>query len=253
MSRTCTLGMTARHSTLFTLASGQSGLGFYTTQRDAAVDHGEWRPTAEPERPGYVGFHIWAGYSFSPNASWEQLVREFLEVKSDPEMLQTFVNTVLGETFEESYHRELEASDLMKRRESFEDGVCPDGVLLLTMGVDVQDDRLAFGVYGWSEGEHCWRISSGEIDGNPTRDEPWEQLLTIIDHEWPTAGGKALKIAQVAVDSGGHCTSEVYGFARENRQRGVMGAAGGRRGAVADQGWVQPVEWGAAGFGALRA
>ena len=28
--------MTARHSTLFTLGSGQSGLGFYTTQRDAA-------------------------------------------------------------------------------------------------------------------------------------------------------------------------------------------------------------------------
>jgi hypothetical protein len=28
--------MTARHSTLFTLESGNSGLGFYTTQRDAA-------------------------------------------------------------------------------------------------------------------------------------------------------------------------------------------------------------------------
>jgi len=29
--------MTARHSTLFTLESGNSGLGFYTTQRDAAA------------------------------------------------------------------------------------------------------------------------------------------------------------------------------------------------------------------------
>jgi len=29
--------MTARHSTLFTLGSGHSGLGFYTTQRDAAT------------------------------------------------------------------------------------------------------------------------------------------------------------------------------------------------------------------------
>jgi hypothetical protein len=33
----CTSGMTARHSTLFTLRSGQSGLGFYTTRRDAAL------------------------------------------------------------------------------------------------------------------------------------------------------------------------------------------------------------------------
>ena len=29
--------MTARHSPLFTLRSGQSGLGFYTTRRDAAL------------------------------------------------------------------------------------------------------------------------------------------------------------------------------------------------------------------------
>jgi hypothetical protein len=33
----CASGMTARHSTLFTLWSGNSGLEFYTTQRDAAA------------------------------------------------------------------------------------------------------------------------------------------------------------------------------------------------------------------------
>jgi hypothetical protein len=33
---TCAPGMTARHSPLFTLRSGQSGLGIYTSQRDAA-------------------------------------------------------------------------------------------------------------------------------------------------------------------------------------------------------------------------
>jgi hypothetical protein len=31
--------MTGRHSTLFTLESGQSGPGFYTTQRDAALEN----------------------------------------------------------------------------------------------------------------------------------------------------------------------------------------------------------------------
>lgn len=33
--------MTARHSTLFTLESGDSVLGFYTTQRDAALGFGD--------------------------------------------------------------------------------------------------------------------------------------------------------------------------------------------------------------------
>jgi ferredoxin len=32
--------MTARHSPLFTLESGKSGLGFYTSQRDAAEEAG---------------------------------------------------------------------------------------------------------------------------------------------------------------------------------------------------------------------
>jgi transposase len=36
--------MTARHFTLFTLGSGQSGLGFYTTQRDAAKTFRSWNP-----------------------------------------------------------------------------------------------------------------------------------------------------------------------------------------------------------------
>jgi hypothetical protein len=34
---TCASRMTARHSPLFTLRSGQSGLGIYTSQRDAAL------------------------------------------------------------------------------------------------------------------------------------------------------------------------------------------------------------------------
>ena len=32
--------MTTRHSTLFTLGAGKSGLSFYTTQRDAAKEQG---------------------------------------------------------------------------------------------------------------------------------------------------------------------------------------------------------------------
>jgi len=35
--------MTARHSPLFTLESGQSGLGFYTSGRDAAGAQRRWR------------------------------------------------------------------------------------------------------------------------------------------------------------------------------------------------------------------
>jgi phage terminase large subunit GpA-like protein len=63
------------------------------------IERGEWR--AQGEFTGHASFHIWAAYSSSPNASWSQLVQEFLDAKSDPLKLKTFVNTVLGETWQE--------------------------------------------------------------------------------------------------------------------------------------------------------
>ncbi|MGA1718783.1 MAG: terminase gpA endonuclease subunit, partial [Aquiluna sp.] len=72
------------------------------------VERGEWRPTA-PGNGRHVGFHIWAAYSYSPNATWPNLVEEFLDAKNDAEQLKTFVNTVLGETWEDEYASKIGA------------------------------------------------------------------------------------------------------------------------------------------------
>ena len=185
------------------------------------VDRGEWRPTQPSESPGYVGFHLWAGYSYSPNATWEQLVREFLEVKSNPEQLRTFVNVVLGETWEENYSSKVNAEGLMERVEQYERGVVPDGVLCLTAGVDVQDNRLAVSIWGYGKDEEAWLIEHTEIWGDPTRTELWKQLDVLIEGEYPRADGKKLKVLAACVDSGGHCTAEVYSYCRTPR-RGQM-------------------------------
>ena len=204
------------------------------------VERGEWRATATAEAPGLVGFHLWAAYSFSPNASWEQLVREFLEVKGDRDQLRTFVNTALGETFEEDYASSQSPEALMSRREEYEPGTCPEGVLLLTCGVDVQGgggsigERLAVSVWGWGKGEEAWLVWHQEIYGDPTQGEVWAQLDTVIDATWTRACGGELKITQTAIDSGGHATHEVYAYARERRARGVVAVKGSSvRGAVA--------------------
>lgn len=197
------------------------------------VERGEWRATAKSDSPGLVGYHLWAAYSYSPNASWEQLVREFLEVKSDRDQLRTFINTVLGEPFEDDATAKLSPDGLIARREEYAPGTCPEGVTLLTSGVDVQDNRLAVSVWGWGRGEEAWLIWHQEIHGDPTRDEVWEQLDTVLAAGWPAAGGGELKIAAMGVDSGGHCTHEVYEFVRQRRARGVIALKGAnKRGAV---------------------
>ena len=190
------------------------------------VDRGEWRATAPSKQPGLVGFHLWAGYSYSPNASWEQLVREFLEVKSDPDQLRTFINTTLGEPFELDYSNKLSADGLMARREPYAPGFCPKGVLTLTAGVDTQDDRLEVSVWGWGAGEEAWLIWHQVLHGDPALPEVWAQLDHVLATEWDAEDGPPLKIRQMAVDSGGHHAHSVYLYARERLAQGVVATKG---------------------------
>lgn len=195
-------------------------------QKRWMVDRGEWRPTAISKQPGLVGFHLWAGYSYSPNATWEHLVREFLEVKSDPDQLRTFINTALGEPFEIDYSNKLSAEGLMARAEQYEPGHCPEGVLLLTAGVDTQDDRLEVSVWGWGAGEEAWLVWHQALLGDPALPDVWIQLDHVLKSEWTAAKGPAMKIRQMAIDSGGHHSHSVYMYCRERAQHGVIATKG---------------------------
>lgn len=209
------------------------------------VDRGEWRATAPSSQPGLVGFHLWAGYSYSPNATWEQLVREFLDVKSDPDQLRTFINTTLGEPFELDYSNKLSADGLMARREPYAPGVCPSGVLTLTAGVDTQDDRLEVSVWGWGAGEEAWLIWHQVLVGDPALPEVWAQLDHVLATEWDAEDGPPLKVRQMAVDSGGHHSHSVYLYARERVAQGVVATKGSstrdqpiiNKGAAVDINW----------------
>jgi terminase, large subunit len=191
------------------------------------VERGEWRATAKAEAPGLVGFHLWAAYSFSPNASWEQLVREFLEVKGDRDQLRTFVNTTLGEPFEDEYAAKLSAEGLLARSmaDPYKAGVVPEGGVLLVGAVDVQDTWLEVSIYAAGLGEELWLVWHQKIEGDPAQDDVWRQLDTIRTTRWSVAGGGTLGLTYLAVDTGGHFTSEVYNYCR-TRGNGVVPVKG---------------------------
>ena len=65
--------------------------------------------------------------------------------------------------------------------------------------------------------------------GDPTQVEVWGQLDQVLATAWPTAGGYELKIAQMAIDTGGHCTHEVYRYVRERLAQGVVAIKGSNR------------------------
>lgn len=191
------------------------------------VERGEWRATA-PGNGKHVGFHIWAAYSYSPNATWPNLVEEFLDAKNDAEQLKTFVNTVLGETWEDEYASKVGADSLLERAadETYQQYVPPVEALALTIGCDVQDDRLSLSVWGWGREEEGWLIDRVKIYGSPSRPEVWKQLDEILQKPYVNEAGEEMKVLCCAIDSGGHHTQEVYQYSRERAAMGVIAIKG---------------------------
>jgi phage terminase large subunit GpA-like protein len=189
------------------------------------VERGKWRATA-PGNGKHASFHVWAAYSYSPNASWDNLRDEFLEAKSDPEALKTFVNTVLGESWEDDYAAKVGADSLLERAEFYEHRMIPAEASALTIGCDVQDNRLSLSVWAWGREEEGWLIDRQVIHGDPSRPEPWKQLDEILLRPFKHALGGELRPDVVCIDSGGHHTMEVYQYARERQNMGVIAIKG---------------------------
>jgi len=120
----------------------------------------------------------------------------------------------------------------MLRREDYT-GTVPSGVRLLTMGVDVQDDRLEALIVGWGPGEEAWVIERTPLPGDPARDDCWRELDELLMFDWPHADGGTLRILCTLVDAGGHRTQSVYNAVIPRQPRRVFasfGRSGGERG-----------------------
>lgn len=196
-------------------------------QKREIVERGEWR--AARTFTGHASFHIWAAYSYSPNATWGQIAQEFLRTKDDPKTLRTFVNTWLGETWQERGEAP-EWERLYQRREGYGIGSVPAGVLVLTAGVDVQKDRWVYEVVGWGAGKESWSVDIGVIPGDTSNEAEWSKLDELLNREYPTGAGTAMRARCLAVDSG-YNTNTVYAWAR--RHVGRVIAVKGQDGASA--------------------
>jgi phage terminase large subunit GpA-like protein len=174
------------------------------------LDAGEWVPT----KPGreIAGFHLSAFYSPLGWVSWAQIAKEFLNSKGNAQNLKTWTNTVLGETWEEK-GSQPDWVAIKNRSEPYKALEVPSGGLLLTAGVDVQQNRLAVVVKAFGEGEESWLVYWVELYGDPTTDEPWNQLDELLNRSYRHASGAELYIAAMAVDAG-YKTQEALNYCR---------------------------------------
>jgi len=177
----------------------ECGVGIEEKHKRPMIEKGIWR-AKKPFR-GHASFYIWSAYSYSANSDWGSIAKEFLETEKDKLKLQPFVNTVLGEVYEEK-PIEIDTTGLLDRREIYGNEV-PLGVLFLLCSVDTQNNRLEYDISGWGVGEEQWSIDRGVIYSDPKLDSTWETLDDILINKRYKHPKGDMKIYATAIDYGG--------------------------------------------------
>jgi phage terminase large subunit GpA-like protein len=189
-------------------------------KRWRAIHKIEYRSSA-PFR-GVRGFHI--NEIYSPWVRLGEMAQAFVDAKVDSELLKTFVNTSLGETFEYDAEK-IDAHQLMARVEDWGDKL-PDDVLVVTCGVDVQADRLELELVGWGVDEESWSLDYKILYGDPSAPDIWSDLDKYLLETHERTDGTMLPVHATCVDHGGHHAAAVSHFVRDRMRRRVYAIKG---------------------------
>ena len=183
---------------------------------------GEWRASVQPSEPGFRSFHLSSLYSPIGFRPWESIVHEFLQVKDDPPRLKTFVNTVWGETWQDRGEAPP-WERIMLRREDYLPGTLPQYAdpLILTLGADVQADRIEAEVVAWGRDKESFSVNYYVMEGdtNDLQSKAWRGLYDVL-----TTEHAGMPITMALVDAGFR-TNLVYQFC-EQFAGGVMPSMG---------------------------
>ena len=200
------------------------------------LPRGEWRPTAVASQPNYRSYHLPALLSPVWARSWESICQEWIAATEDQGRLRAFINTVLGEPFQESGEAPRYEKIMLRREDwsaeavRFDEAghlmemvpaVIPDTAKVITIGADVQKDRIECEVVAWGEGKESWSIGYHVLPGETAdiSSPAWRQFAEILS--MPHGG---LPISLALIDSH-YQTPTVYSFS-EGYELGVMPCMG---------------------------
>ncbi|EDQ3854030.1 phage terminase large subunit family protein [Salmonella enterica subsp. diarizonae] len=182
----------------------RDGLTFYSADGD------------EIPPPRSISFHIWTAYS--PFTTWVQIVYDWLDALKDPNGIKTFINTTLGETYEEAVADKISHEILLEKVIHY-GSVVPERVVYLTAGIDSQANRFEMYVWGWAPGEEAFLIDKKIIMGRPDHEETLQRVDEAINKKYLHADGAEMSIARVCWDTGGIDAEIVY---KRSKKHGIF-------------------------------
>jgi phage terminase large subunit GpA-like protein len=190
------------------------GCGCISTEAEMKRAPAKWI-AENPEAYGQGTRSFWLNAFVSQWASWESIVLKYLNALGSTKKMQVVFNTCFGEPWEDRGDIEDEDS-LLARREDYgkdkngEPVELPPGVLVLTAGVDTQDDRMEYEIVGHGFFGETWGIEKGIVMGRPDDDTTWNKLDEVVfDRVMRFENGVGLRVSMSFVDEGGHFTQSV--------------------------------------------
>lgn len=206
------------------------------------LNTGVWKPEVEPKTPFIESYQINGIYS--PFLPWSDICQAWIDSEGDPVGRKDFMNLKMGMPYRETGARP-KAQKLIEQKGTYHVGTVPDGVLYLTIGMDVQEGahkyrglsqeqiekiageqdlkgnysdlpRIELEILGIGAAYRNWSIDYKRFEGaieNPF-EGAWERL-----HNWASNGGLEFKRKDgkifypelIFIDSG-FATDAVYRF-----------------------------------------
>lgn len=194
----------------------------YEKDKYIMVKYGSWI-AENPKVISHAGF--WINELYSTLSTWQYVIEQFIPAKENPFKLQVFVNTVLGETFEDNVV-EIPSNALMARAENYTATELPEGIILIDCGTDLQKDRAEVTTVGYGLGEETWVIEHQIFYGNPElaydptqENNLYYRLEQYYDTKFLHSSGVFLRIQAAGIDTG-YATATAQKFIKKMNRKG---------------------------------
>lgn len=220
---------------------------------------GEWRSTVNPRQQDFYSYHISSLYAPPGMDDWTHYVREYLECcppggKIKIHDYKVFINTCLGETWEER-GTAPKVNRLAQNTRKYEVGTIPrelsksddnGEIVMVTCSADLNgtedDARLDYEITAWSESGVSYSVEHGSIGTFIPRENTrkvkvdrerwsyvpysernvWDEFLKVLKSDFISDNGESdYRIAVFGLDTGNH-TQYAYDFVTRCNNEGVF-------------------------------
>lgn len=180
--------------------------------------------------------HIYRGYLVPSYLSpvgwlgWNDIAREFLKAskimeRGDSRLMQTWQNTRNARPFKPR----LDGVDITNPDDRVEvyGAEVPDEVMVLTAGIDTQDDRFEILILGHGHEGQLYVIDYKAIAGDPQYEATQKELDNfLVNRVYTRVDGFKMKVSGSCIDTAGHRTKAIYSYVKHRLPNKIFGIKG---------------------------